>query len=151
MTNLKQNRWVKVHKPGQANYIEKENVMNITVGENRCQAEVLYTVRSYKKAAGWLLRYLECANANEICTQIASGITEAANEAEREAPEITVTGECWSLTIEKMSTNEFKVCLTWKITEQNTEQVEPEPIVKKTRRGRKKKAESEIAAVAAAV
>ena len=53
MAELKQGRWVKVHEPGQANFVENENVMDIVIGAGRCQANATYTVRSYKKAAYW--------------------------------------------------------------------------------------------------
>ena len=50
MAELKQGRWVKVHEPGQANFVEHENVMDIVIGTGRLQAEATYTVRSYKRS-----------------------------------------------------------------------------------------------------
>lgn len=35
MAELKQGRWVKVHEPGQANFVEHENVMDIVIGTGR--------------------------------------------------------------------------------------------------------------------
>ena len=43
MAELKQGRWVKVHEPGQANFVEHENVMDIVIGTGRLQACLLYT------------------------------------------------------------------------------------------------------------
>ena len=54
MAELKQSRWVKIHEPGNANFDEKDNIMDIVVGSNRCQAEATFTVRSFRKAAYWL-------------------------------------------------------------------------------------------------
>ena len=60
MTTLKQGRWVKIHEQGRANFETAENVMGITFGDNRYQAEATYTAgtRTYRKAAYWMLRYL---------------------------------------------------------------------------------------------
>ncbi len=65
MTKLKQGRWVAIHEQGQANFEAKENIMDITVGSDRCQAEATYTAatRTYQKAAYWMLRYLGHARA----------------------------------------------------------------------------------------
>ena len=46
MAELKQSRWVKIHEPGQANFIENKNVMDIMIGADCYQAEATYTVRS---------------------------------------------------------------------------------------------------------
>lgn len=139
MTELKQNRWVKIHERGQANYVEKENVMDIMVGDTRHQAEVLFTVRSYKKAAEWILKYLESAKATSVVEQSAEKITAAVSETGREDPEMTVAGEHWALRIEKMSSEAYKVCMTW----ENAEQPEETAPVAKKKRGRKKKVEAE--------
>jgi hypothetical protein len=113
MIELKQGRWVKVHAPGQANHDEKENVMDITVGDNRFQAEVTFTVRSYRKTAYWLLKYLECAQAVQIHAQVAEQIQTAFEQANREAPEVVVNGEGWKCETEKMSQGVFKTRLVW--------------------------------------
>ena len=47
MAELKQGRWVKVHEPGQANFVEHENVMDIVIGTGRLQAEATYTCLLY--------------------------------------------------------------------------------------------------------
>ena len=101
--------------------------MDITIGNNRCQAEATYTVRSYKKAAYWLLKYLESAEAVQIVMDIAEQIRVVTEEANREESEITATGENWNCEIEKMAQGVFRVKLVWTTTE---------PVV---RRGRKKK------------
>lgn len=124
MTELKQSRWVKVHEPGQANYEEKENVMDIRIGGNRCQADVLYTVRSYKKAGYWLLKYLEAAEAAALLAEAAEQIMSAVNSADREDPDVTVTTDDWSCEFERMSNGAFRVSLTWQ---------SDEPVVKKQR------------------
>ena len=110
MAELKQGRWVKVHEPGQANYVESENVMDIVIGQDRCQAEATYTVRSYKKAAFWLTEYLKAAEALQLVAQEAIEQIAAASEAaNREEPKIAVAGEGWTCEIEKMADGEFKV------------------------------------------
>ena len=37
MAELKQSRWVKIHEPGNANFDEKDNIMDIVVGGNRAK------------------------------------------------------------------------------------------------------------------
>lgn len=113
IAGFKQSRWVKVHQRGQANYAEKDNVMDIMIGDSRCQAEVLYTVRSYKKAAEWLLKYLESAEAIQLVIETAEKIMGAVSEASRDSEEITVAEEHWMLGIEKMADGAYKVRMTW--------------------------------------
>lgn len=117
MTELRQSRWVKIHEPGQANYAEKENVMDIRIGGNRCQADVLYTVRSYKKAGYWLVKYLEAAEAAQLLADAAEQIMNAVDGADREDPDVTVSTDDWICEIERLSSSEFKVSLTWQTDE----------------------------------
>lgn len=122
MAELKQGRWVKVHEPGQANYVESENVMDIVIGTGRCQAEATYTVRSYKKAAYWLEEYLKAAEAMQIvAADILEQIKAAADSANREDDEVSASGEGWS---------SFKVQLNWTVSE---------PVTKKQKAPKKKK------------
>lgn len=122
MTELKQSRWVKIHEQGQANYAEKENIMDIKIGDNRCQAEVLYTVRSYKKAGYWLLKYLEAAEAVQLLAEVAEQIMNAVNGANRNEPDVMIETTDWNCTIERMGSAEFKVSLIWQTNE---------PVIKK--------------------
>ena len=120
MAELKQSRWVKIHEPGNANFDEKDNIMDIVVGSNRCQAEATFTARSFRKAAYWLLKYLEAADALQVIAT-----------AKREDDTVTVNGESWSCEIERMSQSAFKVRMSWTVSE---------PVTKKsTGRGRRKK------------
>ncbi len=131
MAELKQSRWVKIHEPGQANFDEKENIMDIVVGSNRCQAGATFTVRNHKKAAYWLLRYLEAADAAQILTQIADQIQQAADDAGKDDDEVKANGETWSCEIEKLAHGVYKVQLMW---------TTDEPVTKrKTTRTRKSK------------
>ncbi len=131
MAELKQGRWVKVHEPGQANYVESENVMDIVIGTGRCQAEATYTVRSYKKAAYWLEEYLKAAEAMQIvAADILEQIKAAADSANREDDEVSASGEGWSSVIEKMGDGSFKVQLNWTVSE---------PVTKKQKAPKKKK------------
>lgn len=116
---LKEGRWVKIHKQGQANYESAENVMDITVGTNRCQAEATYTAstRTYQKAAYWMLRYLGHANAEQILALAAEEIMAKAAEAGRDDDELTVEGDGWRCTIEKMDTGVFRVQMAWTFNE----------------------------------
>ena len=114
MTELKQSRWVKIHEPGQADYDEHENVMDIKIGKSRCQAEVLYTVRSYRKAGYWMIKYLEAAEATELLALAAQQIMDALESVDREAPEVTIETEKWTCKIEKLSSGAFKTSLFWK-------------------------------------
>lgn len=142
MPELRQSRWVKIHEPGQANYAEKENVMDIRVGGNRCQAEVLYTVRSYKKAGYWLLKYLEAAEAAGLLAEAAEQIMNAVEGADREDPDVTVETPDWTCAIERMSSGAFKVSLMWQTDESvvrkqtQKDKTVQEPVTKK--RGRKR-------------
>lgn len=140
MAELKQGRWVKIHGPGQANFVENENVMDIVIGTGRCQAEATYTVRSYKKAAFWLGEYLKAAEALQIVAEdILAEIQSAAESANREDDEVTANGEGWNCGIEKMGDGSFKVQLVWTVSEPVTRKGKEKPAPKK--RGRKKKGE----------
>lgn len=138
MAELKQGRWVKVHEPGQANFTENENVMDIVIGTGRCQAEATYTVRNYKKAAYWLSEYLKAAEALQIVAENAmSEIQTAADNAHREDDEVTASGEGCDCIIEKMGDGTFKVQLNWTVDEPVTKKTKKKTTPKK--RGRKKK------------
>ena len=131
MAELKQSRWVKIHEPGNANFDEKDNIMDIVVGSNRCQAEATFTARSFRKAAYWLLKSLEAADALQVIATAADSITTEAANAKREDDTVTVNGESWSCEIERMSQSAFKVRMSWTVSE---------PVTKKsTGRGRRKK------------
>lgn len=127
MAELKQSRWVKVYEPGDEKKPEQENVMNISIGEKCCEADVVYTVRNKKKAAQWLLKYLESANAAQVMHEVAERIeTEAAN-AEND---LSLNTETWNCRIDKVQENAYKVRFVW---------MPSEPMTKKkpTRRPRK--------------
>lgn len=117
MAELKQSRWVKIHEPGNANFDEKDNIMDIVVGSNRCQAEATYTVRSFRKAAYWLLKYLEAADAPQIIATAADSINSEAAGAAKEDDTVTVNGEGWTCEIERMNQGVFKVRMSWAVSE----------------------------------
>ena len=117
MAELKQSRWVKIHEPGNANFDEKDNIMDIVVGSNRCQAEATFTVRSFRKAAYWLLKYLEAADALQIIATAADSINSEAAGAAKEADTVTVNGEGWTCEIERMNQGVFKVRMSWAVSE----------------------------------
>lgn len=143
MAELKQGRWVKVHEPGQANFVENENVMDIVIGTGRCQAEATYTVRSYKKAAYWLVEYLKAAEALQIVAdEITAQIQSIADNAGREDDEVKVSGNDWNCEIEKMGDGSFKVQLSWAVGEPVTKKGGEKKVSKK--RGRKKKTAGSI-------
>ena len=131
MAELKQSRWVKVHEKGQANFEAKDNIMDIVIGESRCQADVTYTVRSHKKAAFWLNKYLEAAGAVDVLHEIADQI-QAASE-NKEDVELNDSDK-WSVQIEKMDAGIFKVQVLWAPDE-------PVTIKKPAKKSRKKNAE----------
>lgn len=134
MAELKQGRWVKVHEPGQANFVEHENVMDIVIGTGRLQAEATYTVRSYKKAAYWLGEYLKAAEALQIVAdEMLAKIQDAAASTNREEDEMAADGDGWNCTIERMGDGSFKVQLSWAVTKKTKEKPAPK------KRGRKKK------------
>lgn len=138
MAELKQGRWVKVHEPGQANFVEHENVMDIVIGTGRLQAEATYTVRSYKKAAYWLGEYLKAAEALQIVAdEMLAKIQDAAASTNREEDEMAADGDGWNCTIERMGDGSFKVQLSWSVSEPVTKKGAEKPAPKK--RGRKKK------------
>lgn len=143
MAELKQGRWVKVHEPGQANFEETENVMDIVIGTGRCQAGATYTVRSYKKAAYWLAEYLKAAEALQIVADEAmEKIQTAADSANREADSVSASGEGWSCEIEKMGDGSFKVQMSWAVSEPVTKKAKAKKSPAK-KRGRGKKAAGE--------
>ena len=138
MAQLKQGRWVKVHEPGQANFVEHENVMDIVIGTGRLQAEATYTVRSYKKAAYWLGEYLKAAEALQIVAdEMLAKIQDVAASTNREEDEMAADGDGWNCTIERMGDGSFKVQLSWAVSESVTKKTKEKPAPKK--RGRKKK------------
>lgn len=143
MAELKQGRWVKVHEPGQANFEETENVMDIVIGTGRCQAGATYTVRSYKKAAYWLAEYLKAAEALQIVADEAmEKIQTAADSANREDDSVSASGEGWSCEIEKMGDGSFKVQMSWAVNEPVTKKAKAKKTPAK-KRGRGKKAAGE--------
>ena len=138
MAELKQGRWVKVHEPGQANFVEHENVMDIVIGTGRLQAEATYTVRSYKKAAYWLGEYLKAAEALQIVAdEMLAKIQDAAASTNREEDEMAADGDGWNCTIERMGDGSFKVQLSWAASEPVTKKTKEKPAPRN--RGRKKK------------
>lgn len=138
MAELKQGRWVKVHEPGQANFVEHENVMDIVIGTGRLQAEATYAVRSYKKAAYWLGEYLKAAEALQIVAdEMLAKIQDVAASTNREEDEMAADGDGWNCTIERMGDGSFKVQLSWAVSESVTKKTKEKPAPKK--RGRKKK------------
>lgn len=125
-TNFKQSRWTKVHAQGQANFESKNNVMDITVGTGRAQADILYStkmVRTIEKAAQWLLHSLEVARANEAVALASESVLAKVAETTREDDELTVEGEGWVCTIENMGDGEFKAQLTWTFKAEDEQQL----------------------------
>ena len=118
----KSSRWVKVHKQGEANFESKNNVMDITVGENRCQAEATYTsnTRTFEKAAYWLLRYLGHAEAKRLLEVVSNEIEAKAKVVDKDTEEISMDGEGWSCTIEKLDKGIFKTQLTWAVEKETS-------------------------------
>ena len=139
MAELKQGRWVKVHEPGQANFVENENVMDIVIGAGRCQANATYTVRSYKKAAYWLAEYLKAAEALKIVADEAMDkIQSAADSANREDDLVSVNGEGWTCEIEKMGDGSFKVLMSWAVSEPVTKRPLPRSRLRKSADAKRK-------------
>lgn len=125
-TNFKQSRWTKVHAQGQANFESKSNVMDITVGTSRAQADILYStkmVRTIEKAAQWLLHSLEVARANEAVALAGESVLAKAAATTRDDDELTVEGEGWVCTIENMGDGEFKAQLTWTFKAEDEQQL----------------------------
>lgn len=146
MAELKQGRWVKVHEPGQANFTESENVMDIVIGTGRCQADATYTVRSYKKAAFWLGEYLKAADALQIIAEdVLMQIEEAAAGANREDGAVNASGEGWSCDIERLCDGSFKVQLAWAVAEPVTAKRGKKEKPSPKKGGRKKKVVKENA------
>ncbi len=126
---LKQGRWVKIHEQGQANFEAVENVMDISIGSNRCQAEATYTAgtRTYQKAAYWMLRYLGHAKAEDILALAAEEVRAKAAEASRDVSEVVVSGENWTCKIEKMAPGVFRTEMVWTVSEQSATEEKPAP------------------------
>ncbi len=115
-TRFKQSRWTKVHAQGQGNFESKNNVIDITVGSGRARADVLYStqmVRTFEKAAYWLLHSLEVARANEVVELAGDSIREKVATAARNDEQVIVEGEGWSCIIENMGDGEFKAQISW--------------------------------------
>lgn len=115
-TGIKQNRWVKVHEQGHGNFESKENVIDVTVGTNRAQAEVLYAtrqVKSFEKAAYWLLHSLGVVNASEIVNLANEQISTQAQNTPKDEDQMTVDGNGWTCTIDNMGDGKFKAQLSW--------------------------------------
>lgn len=115
-TNFKQSRWTKVHAQGHSNFESKNNVMDITIGVGRAQADILYStkmVRTFQKAAYWLLHSLEVARATEAVALAGDSIREKVAAADRDDEEVVASGEGWVCTIENMGDGSFKAQLSW--------------------------------------
>lgn len=140
MANFKQSRWTKVHAQGEGNFESKNNVLDITVGANRYQADVTYEtslVRNFEKAAYWLLRGLTNANA-ELVAQIAADELKAKTaEAGKETESITASGEGWNCTIENMGAGVFKASMSWTFGADGQMTINDEPAPEKPKRTRK--------------
>ncbi len=138
MAELKQSRWVKIHEPGQANFIENENIMDIMIGADCCQAEATYTVRSYKKVAYWLVEYLKAAEALQIvANEIITQIQEVTDNAKREDNEVVTNSNGWNCEIEKMNEGNFKVHLRWLVNEPVTKKGKSKKTTAKKRNHKK--------------
>ncbi|MFI3279621.1 MAG: hypothetical protein R3Y55_03750 [Rikenellaceae bacterium] len=144
MAQLKQSRWVKVHNAGEP-HAEDENVMGISLDVDGCQAEVVYTVRSYKKVAHWLEEYLKAAQALQLMSdEVVPQIKIATEQAHREDEKVNVTGENWICDITRTEDGHFKVLMSWNTAEPVTKKAVVEKGEPK-KRGRKKKEETENA------
>lgn len=121
-THAKQNRWTKVHKQGDGNFEVKNNVMDITVGDNRAQADVLYStraVRTFEKAAYWLLRYLRNAGICNVADIVSEDVNSKVSAATNSDDSVVVEGDGWVCTIENMGNGDFKAQLSWNFTLEN--------------------------------
>lgn len=141
---LKNGRWVKIHEQGKGNFEAHNNVMDITVGGNRAQADVTYTAstKTVQKAAYWMLRYLGHASASDILALAAEEITTKAGAAGKDAEEVVVNGDGWSCTIDRMEPGVFKAQLTWSFEAAPVEQPKKKAPAK---RGRKPKTAAAVA------
>ena len=116
MTSLKQSRWTKIHEQGEANFEPKNNIMDITVGADRCQAEAVFTSTStYAKAAYWPIRFLGHADAEQIIALAAEEIQNRAANASRTDGKVEANGENWACIIEKLDKGVFKVQMNWAV------------------------------------
>ena len=124
-STLKQSRWVKVHEQGQGNFEPKDNVMDITIGENSYQAVITYKtslVRNFNKAVYWFLRGLTNARADVVAGLATDALTNQAANASKETEEITASGNGWSCEIVNMGEGVFKATMRW--TQEATGQTE---------------------------
>ena len=115
-STLKQSRWVKVHEQGQGNFETKDNVMDITIGENSYQAEITYKtslVRTFNKAVYWFLRGLTNARADVVAQLATDALTTQAANASKETDEITASGNGWNCTVVNMGEGVFKATMRW--------------------------------------
>ena len=54
MAELKQGRWVKVHEPGQANFVENENVMDIVIARAGVRpTRLTRSAATRRRLTGW--------------------------------------------------------------------------------------------------
>ena len=115
-STLKQSRWVKVHEQGQGNFEVKDNVMDITIGENSYQAEITYKtslVRNFNKAVYWFLRGLTNARAEVVAQLATDALTTQAANASKETDEIAASGNGWNCTVVSMGEGVFKATMRW--------------------------------------
>ena len=95
-------------------------------------------MRSFRKAAYWLLKYLEAADALQVIATAADSIQTEAAGAKKEDDTVTVNGEGWTCEFGKMNQGVFKVRMSWAVSE---------PVTKKaTGRGRRRNKKTEDAA-----
>ena len=118
---MKGSRWLKIHQPGQANFETADNVIDVQLGESRCQAEVVYNtkvVRNFKKAAYWLFHSLTVAQADKLYEIISEAYQQVQSEVEnfdKDAEKFAAAGEGWNCEIENLGNGVFKTNVSWAV------------------------------------
>ena len=116
-STLKQSRWVKVHEQGQGGFEAKDNVMDITIGENSYKAEITYKtslVRNFNKAVYWFLRGLTNAKAEIVAAPfVIETLTVKAANASKETTVLMASGNGWNCEIINAGEGVFKATMRW--------------------------------------
>ena len=117
---LKGDRWIKIHNAGEINFKTEENVMDITISENHCHAEVSYrapVVRNYQKAAYGLRSSLVCVTRSlELIVSTAETIQAKAENITEEMSDFCISGDGWTCKIEKVAKGLYQASLDWNMT-----------------------------------
>lgn len=119
MLELKQGRWVKVHENKDAEFEAHDNVMDIVIGEDNCEAHATFNAntRTFEKAVYWMFRYLNLDAEVAVSDAIIAEVEAKAKTAGNDTDTIEAQGDGWTCEIKKLDKGVFKTHYVWSVSE----------------------------------